>query len=88
MNKPNESNQVKLSPDKLPMWSVLAAFVVVELAVGLSFYFHEANHSNEGANVLFGSLQFALIFAVPAGLVVGGLIWGVRRLQLKGASKP
>lgn len=72
----------------LPLWASLAVFLFVELAVGLSFYFHEANQSNEGANVLFGSLQFALLFAVPAGLVVGGLIWALRLFQSKGASKP
>lgn len=88
MSKQNELNSATQNPGKLPLWSSLAAFAVVELAVGLSFYFHEANHSNEGANILFGSLQFALLFAIPAGLVVGGLIWGVRMIQLKGASKP
>jgi hypothetical protein len=84
MSKPSVSKPAKQSLNKLPLWSSLAAFVVVELGIGLSFYFHEANQSNEGANVLFGSLQFALLFAIPAGLIVGGLIWGLKLLQSGG----
>ena len=82
------------SPDKdspgrhlWTLWSFLAGFLVVELFVGLRFYFHEANHSNDGLAVLIGSFRFALLPAIPAGIVTVLLVWGIRKIWIKVTSK-
>ncbi len=49
----------------------------------------KVNHNNDGMDVLLGSLGFALIFGIPAGLAVSLLPWGIRTLRLNDdASKP
>lgn len=66
------------------LWSFLVPFFVVEAWNTIGYYFHEANHSNEGLDVLWGSIQFSLYFAVPAGvigLVIAGLIYFVLEMR-------
>jgi len=66
------------------LWFFVVPFCLVDLWLGLRFYFHEANHSNEGLDVLLGSLSFGLYFAVPAGLcglAIAGLIYYVREMR-------
>nr|WP_281719550.1 hypothetical protein [Nitrosomonas nitrosa] len=70
------------------LWAFIAGFLVVEMFVGLRFYFNEANHSNEGFAVFFSSLQFALVFALPAGLATILIVWVIRKVWVKDASKP
>jgi len=79
----------KRSQTKLLFLAFLTGFVLIELGIGLSFYIHEANHNNDSLDVLFGSLEFALIFALPAGIIVSLIVWGIQTLRLNGgASKP
>lgn len=66
------------------LWFFLGPFLVVEVWNTVGYYFHEANHSNEGLDVFLGSVQFSLYFAVPAGvigLVIAGLIHFVLELR-------
>lgn len=83
-----EAKPIQRSKTKLLVLAFLAGFVLIELGIGLSFYIHEANHNNDGLDVLFGSLEFALLFAIPAGILVSLIAWGIQTLRLNEASKP